>query len=74
MFTRDLGITPTGYIQAARLHEVRRNLLDANAGDRTIAEIAVDCGFTHMGRFSRLYRTHFSRLPSEERRLVNGKT
>ncbi len=73
-FTSELGINPNGYIQAARLHEVRRELLNANAEDLTIADIAMNCGFTHMGRFSRRYRAHFGRLPSEERSLVNGKT
>ncbi len=74
IFTRELGISPNEYIRAARLHEVRRALLAANAEDFTIADIAMNSGFTHMGRFSRRYRTHFGRLPSEERRLVNGKT
>ncbi len=74
MFTRELGISPNGYIRAARLHEVRRALLAANAEDYTIADIAMNSGFTHMGRFSRRYRTHFGRLPSEERRRVNGKS
>ncbi len=74
IFTRELGIHPNGYIRAARLHEVRRALLATNAENFTIAEIAMNSGFTHMGRFSRRYRTHFGRLPSEERRLVNGKS
>jgi len=73
-FTRELGINPNGYIQAARLHEVREALMDANAEGLTIADIAMNCGFTHIGRFSRQYRTHFGRLPSEDRSLVNGKT
>ncbi len=72
-FMREIGITPNGYIRATRLHEARHALLDANGDGLTIAEIAMNCGFTHMGRFSHLYRTHFSRLPSEERSLVNGK-
>lgn len=72
-FTRELGINPNGYIQAARLHKVREALMDANAEGLTIADIAMNCGFTHMGRFSRQYRTHFGRLPSEERSLVNNK-
>ena len=71
-FMRELGTTPNGYIRAARLHEVRHALLDANGEGLTIADIAMNCGFTHMGRFSRRYRTHFGRLPSEERSLVNG--
>ena len=74
IFTRELGITPNGYIRATRLHEVRRELLNGNSQDLTIADIAMDCGFTHMGRFSRRYRAHFGHLPSEERRLVNGIT
>ncbi len=74
IFTRELGITPKGYIRAMRLHEVRRELLNGNSQDLTIADIAMDCGFTHMGRFSRRYRAHFGRLPSDERRLANGKT
>ena len=74
IFTRELGISPNGYIQAARLHEVRGALLDGNGEDLTIADIAMNCGFTHMGRFSRRYRALFGRLPSEDRSLVNGKT
>ncbi len=74
IFRRELGITPNAYIHAARLHDVRCGLLNSNHDDRTIADIAMNCGFTHMGRFSRLYLTHFGRLPSEERSLVNGKT
>ncbi len=72
IFTRELGIGPYGYIRAVRLHEVRRALLDPNGKDLTIADIAMNCGFTHMGRFSRRYHAHFGRLPSEELSLVNG--
>ncbi len=74
VFTRELGLTPNRYIQAARLHEARHALLNGNGEDLTIADIAMNCGFTHMGRFSRRYQTHFGRLPSEERSLVNGIT
>ncbi len=74
IFTRELGMGPNGYIRAARLHEARHALLDADGEDLTIAEIALNCGFTHRGRFSRQYRAHFGRLPSDERRLVNKIT
>ncbi len=74
IFTRELGLTPNGYIQAARLHEARHALQNTNGEDVTIADIAMNSGFTHMGRFSRRYHAHFGRLPSEERSLVNGKT
>ena len=73
IFKSELGIGPNRYIQAARLHKVRRTLLDANSAGLTIADIAMTCGFAHMGRFSRRYRAHFGRLPSEERRLLARK-
>ena len=41
IFNRELGICPNGYIQAVRLHEVRRKLLNGNSADRTIADIAI---------------------------------
>ncbi len=72
VFKRELGVTPNGYIRAARLHEARHALLNGYGEDLTIADIALHCGFTHMGRFSSQYRAHFGRLPSEERGLVNG--
>ncbi len=74
MFTREFGISPYSYIQAARLNEVRRKLLNGYPKEVTIAEIAMSCGFTHMGRFSRQYRTHFGRLPSEDRHLATNSS
>ena len=66
-FRRELDISPQHYIVATRLHEVRRKLVGAETEPVSIAEIALNCGFTHMGRFSRQYRDQFGRLPSEER-------
>ncbi len=73
IFRRELGTGPIGYVRAARLHEVRRMLQAANAGGLMIAEIAMNFGFTHMGRFSHQYRAQFGRSPSEERSLVKGR-
>ncbi len=71
---RELGINPHGYIRISRLHEARHTLLNGYPEDVTIAEIAMSCGFMHMGRFSRHYRTHFGRLPSEDRHLATNST
>ena len=70
IFARELGISPSSYIRATRLHEVRRKLLHGYPENVTIADIAMSCGFMHMGRFSHRYRAHFGRLPSEDRRLA----
>jgi len=69
LFHRELGISPRDYILAARLTDVRRRLWDDNFNSETIAVVAMDSGFTHMGRFSGQYRNHFGRLPSEDRDL-----
>ena len=54
---------------AARLTDVRRRLWGDNSHSQTIAVVAMDSGFTHMGRFSEQYRNHFGLLPSEDREL-----
>ena len=73
VFRRELDLSPKDYILAIRLHEARRRFWDVESKTLTIAEIAMSCGFTHMGRFSRRYRQHYGRLPSEDRILgANG--
>ena len=67
LFKRELKIAPKDYILAARLADVRRKLWDDDPQAQTIAEVALNSGFSHMGRFSQQYRKHFGRLPSEDR-------
>ena len=67
LFRREMDISPNEYILAVRLHEARRKLLNGYPKDATIAEIAMSCGFTHMGRFSGHYRIQFGHLPSQDR-------
>jgi AraC-like DNA-binding protein len=69
LFHRELSIGPKDYILAARLTDVRRRLWGDSSCSQTIAVVAMDSGFTHMGRFSEQYRNHFGRLPSEDRDL-----
>lgn len=72
-FKRLLGVSPTHYILAARLNRVRRDLLDPDYFDLTIAEVAMDYNLLHMGRFSAQYQILFGRLPSEDREIAaNG--
>ncbi|MDI5983342.1 AraC family transcriptional regulator [Halomonas sp. M4R5S39] len=59
--------SPMEYLRNVRLHRVREALL-ANDGSGSITEIAIRWGFTHMGRFSQIYRMTFGESPSETRR------
>ena len=66
-FKREIGVTPNQYLKAARLHAARHELQSDEAMHLTVADIALKCGFTHMGRFSQIYRRHFGVLPSKDR-------
>lgn len=67
-FRRELAISPTQYILARRLDAVNRALKVPQSGKDTIGRIAMDFGFTHLGRFASDYRKHFGELPSETSR------
>jgi AraC-like DNA-binding protein len=64
-FRRELGLSPSQYIQSRRLAAVNHRLKYAHRNDSKVADIAMDCGFTHLGRFAGAYRAHFGELPSE---------
>lgn len=55
--------TPWNLLSRIRLEEARTRLLNGNPGE-TVTTIALDCGFTHMSRFSGKYREAFGELPS----------
>lgn len=66
-FHEHRGHPPREALTRIRLKQARKRL--EQAGDReNIAHIAMDCGFTHMGRFSQAYRSIFGELPSETTR------
>lgn len=62
-FLQFRGMSPMQYLRKLRLDRARE-LLRAAAPDRRIAEIALDCGFAHFGRFAIAYRERFGELPS----------
>jgi AraC-like DNA-binding protein len=65
VFRDVLNTTPLHYIKARRLIAARQHLLRADQTEATVTEIANDYGFTHLGYFSRDYKSQFGELPSE---------
>jgi AraC family ethanolamine operon transcriptional activator len=63
-FQEQFGVSPKRYIQVRRLCGVREQL-SANSPGGTIADIANNWGYWHMGQFAADYRQHFGELPSE---------
>jgi AraC-like DNA-binding protein len=60
------GVSPMAYLRSVRLHAARKELRRAEC-ERSISELALRCGFTHLGRFSVDYRRAFGQTPSETR-------
>jgi AraC family ethanolamine operon transcriptional activator len=72
------GTSPTAYLRARRLQEVRRALLAAPAERDAVTRAASDCGFGHLSRFAGQYRAMFGETPSatvsRARELVQTQT
>lgn len=59
------AMTPTHWLRLRRLNSARRELLRRTAGETTVAQVAMDWSFWHLGRFSSSYRALFQELPSQ---------
>jgi AraC-like DNA-binding protein len=66
-FRRFLDTTPRAYIQAVRLQQVHGDLINEENRE-SVTEVALKWGFTHLSRFSELYRQHYGVSPSQTRR------
>lgn len=65
-FQKFLGLPPLAYLRRLRLNAARSRLTEAGCDD-AIADIAMSCGFTHLGRFASEYRRAFGESPSTTR-------
>ncbi|QZQ53687.1 helix-turn-helix domain-containing protein (plasmid) [Curtobacterium sp. TC1] len=65
LFHRYHGTTPLAYLRCIRLALAREQL--QSESDRSIAEIAREAGFAHVGRFAGAYRDRFGELPRQTR-------
>lgn len=62
-FQRFRGHSPMQGLQAMRLQRAHQ-LLRRGGDDMRVADIALECGFAHFGRFAESYRQQFGELPS----------
>jgi AraC-like DNA-binding protein len=73
-FAREIGRSPSEYIREERLTWVHDRLLAARTDHEvTVTEVALQGGFSHLGRFAQLYRRRFGELPSETLRPARPK-
>ena len=64
-FADVIGMSPQRYIQISKLRSVRRVLRDTPRWQTTVSAVAIQHGFTELGRFSIRYRQMFGESPSE---------
>jgi AraC-like DNA-binding protein len=63
-FQGHMGMSPGAYLKGVRLDLVRRDLEEGGVNGPSVTEIAMECGFQHMGRFARDFRDRFGVTPS----------
>lgn len=65
-FRVEFGMGPMEYVRRVRLQRVRDNLMRIRAGTAAgaVTDVALAWGFTHLGRFSQLYREAYGECPS----------
>jgi AraC-like DNA-binding protein len=66
-FRKLRGVSPMRYLRDYRLAISREQLQDAQATGKSVTEIALACGFTHMSKYTAWYKARFGETPSATR-------
>ena len=65
LFERCADATPKNFIKRRKLEHVHAALTDTTCPPPNVTAVALDYGFTHLGRFSECYKATFGMLPSD---------
>lgn len=65
LFEKNTHSTPKQFVRQKKLEHVYATLIHPSNKVTNVTAIALDYGFTHLGRFSELYKSTFGVLPSE---------
>lgn len=65
------GTSPMQHLRQVRLDAAHAKLSEPDPA-ATVTDVALHCGFTHLGRFAACYRQRFGELPSTTLRRVDG--
>ena len=64
-FRHELQMSPSQYILKRRLIRVNKVLKQKDSGCANVTQVAMEHGFSHLGRFASAYNAHFGELPSK---------
>jgi AraC-like DNA-binding protein len=70
-FLKHRRMSPMEFLRDRRLDLAHRRLLTPSP--ESVTDIAIACGFSHLGRFSQAYRARFGETPSRTRIRMTGK-
>ena len=70
-FQERLGMGPATYLRRVRLNAARRALQRRSLRPATVADVALEFGFWHLGRFAEQYNELFAELPHETLHRAN---
>lgn len=71
-FLDSAGITPRAWLRLWRLDRARRAILQSGEAPRTVAQISMEAGFFHLGRFSAYYSQLFHETPFDTVKSLLG--
>lgn len=71
-FMQAVGVSPLIWLRQYRLDQARRAMLKPEEARKGVAQIAMENGFFHLGRFAAYYTQTFHELPIETIRSVIG--
>ena len=66
--TREFNVGPMEWLRQLRLDVAREKL--QQSGSTHVTEVAMSCGFGHLGRFAAYYRERFGELPRDTAALM----
>ena len=69
-FQKEFGWSVMAFVRERRLEKANNELLAADPALTTVTDIAIACGFWHLGRFSQTYRQRFGERPSGTLRRI----
>jgi AraC-like DNA-binding protein len=65
LFKKNANTTPKNFIRLKKLEQVYATLMNPARNFINVTEVALNYGFTHLGRFSEFYKATYGMLPSE---------
>lgn len=63
-FNEYVGQSPMQFVKQRRLEQVRALLLQADPTQHTVTQLAMQCGFSHLGLFAKDYQQRYGERPS----------